>query len=304
MALRAVTDHPKFARLKRLLKASKCPALGYLEGLWHFAGKYTPHGDLGKYSDDDIEAWLEWEGEPGALVAALRDAGWLDASKDHRIVVHDWHIHADDATKLAVKRSGRDFVTKPATLSPQRSDNVVNMPTVSGLPEPEPEPVPEPAPEPEPVPEPESAAAPSGTAPACSPNELIYDAYPRKVAKAEALKAIGKAVDRLGKGESPMPPMTPPEARVFLAEQARTYATSPAGTKPPPGQDDFRPHPATWFNGSRYLDDIGEWQRGRNTGSGNFTQQNRAQERTNRNIDAMRRAAEAIVDSASPRVSG
>jgi hypothetical protein len=133
-----------------ILKMSKCPVLGYLEGMWHFSGKYTPHGDIGKYSNEEIEAWLEWDGEPGALIEAFRLAGWIDASESHRFVVHDWHLHADNATKLSVKRSGRDFVTKQATVSPHCAHTVEESTTPLRLPEPEP--VPEPEPEPEPVP--------------------------------------------------------------------------------------------------------------------------------------------------------
>ncbi len=150
MALRAVPDHPKFARLKKLLKLPKYAVLGCLEGLWHFTGRYTPHGDLGKYSNEEIESWLDWDGDDGALIAALVAAGWLDVNPEHRLVVHDWHIHADDATKLAVKRSVRPFVIlcrdSVPTLSPQGSDTAEETATRRRLPEPVPEPVPEPEP--------------------------------------------------------------------------------------------------------------------------------------------------------------
>jgi hypothetical protein len=66
MALRAVPDHPKFYRLKTILHLNRGSALGYLEGTWHFCARFTPQGNIGKYSDEEIEAWLEWDGEPGA----------------------------------------------------------------------------------------------------------------------------------------------------------------------------------------------------------------------------------------------
>ncbi len=112
MALRAVTEHPKFAHLKLLLGAKKLVAVGALETMWHFCGKFTPRGDIGKYSVEQIEAWCEWEGSPGALVRALVEAGWVDRHPGlGLLVVHDWHRHCDDATKLAVKRANADFVT-------------------------------------------------------------------------------------------------------------------------------------------------------------------------------------------------
>lgn len=122
MALRAVIDHPKFARLKAALRVPKYTALGMLECLWHFTGKFTPDGRIGKYSVEEIEAWLEWEGEEGFLVAALIKSGWLDVDETHGLIVHDWHKHADEASKLALKRAGLEFV-KP-TSSPQCRDSV------------------------------------------------------------------------------------------------------------------------------------------------------------------------------------
>lgn len=135
LALRAVIEHPKFARLKSLLKCNRFVALGVLEGLWHFCGRYTPQGNIGKYSDAEIEAWIEWDGEEGALIAALTKARWIDADSTHRLLVHDWHLHADAATKLSLKRSGLSFVILP--LSEHCCDTVA---TPLGLPVPEPEP--------------------------------------------------------------------------------------------------------------------------------------------------------------------
>lgn len=129
MALRAVTEHPKFSRLKVILGVGKAVALGYLECLWHFAGRFTPDGALSKYEPEEIEAWLEWDGEPGALIAALIKSRWIDQDPTHGLIVHDWHKHADDATKLALKRAGLEFIVP--TVSRQCPDT---FPTPSGLP--------------------------------------------------------------------------------------------------------------------------------------------------------------------------
>ena len=143
MALRAVPDHPKFADLKSRLKCGRLVALGALESVWHFCGRFTPQGNIGKYADHAIEAWVEWEGQPGELIAALVAAGWLDLDPDYRLVVHDWPDHADQATKLALKRKELGFVR---TSSRQRNGSVE---TPSRLPVPVP--VPDPVPDPEPV---------------------------------------------------------------------------------------------------------------------------------------------------------
>lgn len=142
MALRAVIGHPKFEHLKVLLTSNKSTTLGYLECLWHFCGRFTPAGNIGKYTDAQIEAWLEWNGEPGALIVLFLEAGWIDRDPEYRLLVHDWHKHADDATKLSLKRGEQEFCLP--TVSRQCSDSV---PTPSRLPVPEPVPVPVPVPE-------------------------------------------------------------------------------------------------------------------------------------------------------------
>jgi hypothetical protein len=152
VALRAVPDHPKFADLKARLKLPKGFTLGVLEAVWHFTGRFTPQGNIGKYSDEAIAAWVEWPGEPRVLIEALLASGWLDKHPTYRLLAHDWHEHADKATRLALKRKHLVFVTSESdsvpTVSPQCTDTVPeiddSVPTVWGLPVPVPVPVPEP----------------------------------------------------------------------------------------------------------------------------------------------------------------
>jgi hypothetical protein len=109
MALRAVMEHPKFAELQALLSLPKYAVLGCLEAVWHFTGRFSPQGNIGKYTDQTIESWVGWTGEQGNLVKALITSKWIDESSEFRLVVHDWHIHADSATRLALKRSKKNF---------------------------------------------------------------------------------------------------------------------------------------------------------------------------------------------------
>lgn len=145
MALRAVPDHPKFAELKAILRQPKGPTAGWLEMMWHFTGRFTPQGNIGKYTDQAIESWVEWDGEPGKLIEAFIQAKWIDRDPVHRLLVHDWHQHADKATKNALMRAGMPFCTP--TVRTEYVDSTYKKPesgTVYRLPEPEP--VPEPVP--------------------------------------------------------------------------------------------------------------------------------------------------------------
>ena len=118
--------------------------------------------------------------------------------------------------------------------------------TVCGLPGPGPGP----GPVPEPGPETSSAKAEPKQSPSPrDPIEEIYKAFPRKIGKDNALKAIGKAVDRLKvRGH------TTRQAQEFLYKVTVAFAKSPAGN-----DGNFTPHPATWFNQGRYDDDQAEW---------------------------------------------
>lgn len=83
-------------------------------------------------------------------------------------------------------------------------------------------------------------AWPEDSSPSPSPNkntsELVYEAYPKKVARGAALKAIAKALKTV-----------PFET---LLARTKAYAESVSGSDPK-----YIPHPATWFNQERYLDD-------------------------------------------------
>ena len=90
-----------------------------------------------------------------------------------------------------------------------------------------------------------------------SPEEKIYQAYPRHEGKGAAVKAIEKAVERIRKGELSKPAIpSKRDAQVFLFRRVQAYARSPAGTRP---DRDLIPHPSTWFNQSRYFDDDDVW---------------------------------------------
>ena len=76
----------------------------------------------------------------------------------------------------------------------------------------------------------------------------IYDAYPRHIARADALDAIGKALKKISANE--------------LLKKTQEFAAARAG------QDDhYTPHPATWFNRESYYDDPNAW---KSNGPGQF----------------------------------
>jgi hypothetical protein len=136
---RGTPDNPKVAHLAQLLNIELWGAVGILEILWHFTAKYCPCGDIGRFTDKQIAKAVGWQRPTGArgvtpecrLSDALVTAKWLDRCTCHRLVVHDWKDHADQAVTKFLDRHGISFVH-----------------TVAILPLPLPLPLPHPAPSP------------------------------------------------------------------------------------------------------------------------------------------------------------
>ena len=105
--------------------------------------------------------------------------------------------------------------------------------------------------------------------------ETIYQAYPRKIGKKAALKAITFAIQQLVKDgiSTTTAGMTPAEsAAAFLHEITRAYAT--AVETWPASERKYVPHPSTWFNQGRYMDDPNEWKSDNDRTTANDTPRN------------------------------
>ena len=139
---RGTPDHPKVLELAEALGCRRPAAIGHLELLFHFTAQYAPRGDIGRYSNKRIAAALDWPGNPDKLITALVTTGWLDSNSSTRLLVHDWHEHADRTVRQRLSRSGVEPI-KPThgvteNLCTQSEPNICTPP--------EPEPMPEPVP--------------------------------------------------------------------------------------------------------------------------------------------------------------
>jgi hypothetical protein len=81
----------------------------------------------------------------------------------------------------------------------------------------------------------------------------IYNLYPRHLGKRAAIVAIEKTLRRL-KLELKNEGINVGDEVEWLKERVSAFAESSAGKR-----GNFTPHPSTWFNQGRYLDDQGEW---------------------------------------------
>lgn len=99
-------DHPKVARLGRLLDVHRTSAIGMLHLLWWWALDHAEDGDVTDFDAMDLALAADWEGDPEVLVKALlecgpgRREGFL-AENEGRLVLHDWWQYAG---KLVARR--------------------------------------------------------------------------------------------------------------------------------------------------------------------------------------------------------
>ena len=78
--------HPKTRKLARLLGCSLPAAIGHLHCLWWWALDYAQDGDIGRHDAEDVAVACLWDGDPEALMAALRACRFLDNDGQ----LHDW----------------------------------------------------------------------------------------------------------------------------------------------------------------------------------------------------------------------
>lgn len=109
-------NHPKTLKMKRRLGAAG--PLGIIYLILHAAAE-KPDGDLTSMDDEEIELAAQWDGEPGAFIAAAVQVKFLEAAPGGGYVLHDWADHqpwaagaddrADNAKWAALcRRYGRD----------------------------------------------------------------------------------------------------------------------------------------------------------------------------------------------------
>jgi hypothetical protein len=126
MKREAITS-TKLKQLCRYLGVRTFEAVGILESTWHLTARETPRGDIGKLSDEDIA--IDYHpGRETELIDALVKAGWLDRSTKHRLLVHDWHQHADDTVDVKLARSGETYANgslpRMSKLSKEERDQI------------------------------------------------------------------------------------------------------------------------------------------------------------------------------------
>jgi hypothetical protein len=105
----------KFLKLKRRLNLPHYVTVGVLESIWMFATSNAQDGGIGRHSNEDLAAAIEWQGNPDQLIDDLVSTGWLDVHPECRLCIHDWEDHAPNYVKAVVAKKRKPFMSAQKT---------------------------------------------------------------------------------------------------------------------------------------------------------------------------------------------
>jgi hypothetical protein len=243
------TTHPKFRSLMRCLELPQYAVVGLLESVWTLAAQFADDGDLSRFSAQEIADYAGYEGDAETLVNALVSSRWLDGCIG-ALAVHDWLDHCPHYVHdRRRKRSPKQTV-------PGNSRNVQEIPTHSDPTQPNPTMPNQTKPNLSSAPDVTEKYKPTNKNKPTSKSKAIplgfdqwYMIYPRKVARRDAETAYVQAIEHI-KSLNKVDEM---EAIELLLQW--TKERTPKILK---AEEDFQPHPATWLNKHRYLDEIAQ----------------------------------------------
>lgn len=233
----------KFLKLKRRLKLKQWEAIGVLEAIWLFTQNNQPAGNIGKRSNEDIAAGIEWEGDADELLSNLLACGFIDEAEclEDRLVVHHWEHHCPTWLKGALAKNKLTFSrAKQPAKQPAKQEEEQDAKQSASLPSVT---LPNQA-----IPKDNTGANSShdeavDTKPEPYPEdfERLWRAWPRRENKRAAFKAFRTAKKRKPVAE--------------IMEAATALAASPKG------KGNYCPHLSSWLNADGWADDRAAWQR-------------------------------------------
>lgn len=120
--MREAPNKLKFKNLRRRLRLSYWECVGVLESLWLSTYANAPDGDIGRLTNDEIAASIEWDRDANELINALVETRWLDRSERYRLLIHEWPEHCSSTHKGNYIKWGKSFAAS-------RSDNPSDVPS-------------------------------------------------------------------------------------------------------------------------------------------------------------------------------
>jgi hypothetical protein len=97
--------HAKLLLAARDLGISVSHMRGIMTSIWHVTASHHPQGDIGSYSNEELEVAIDTGLDIERVVEVLVARRLLDAHPEVRLVVHDWHDHCETWVRKRVERN-------------------------------------------------------------------------------------------------------------------------------------------------------------------------------------------------------
>ena len=115
--------HPKTCRMAKQLGISRPAVIGHLHYLWWWAMDFAQDGNVTGFDNDELAEAALWDGNSVDFFQALACSGFIDvlqeAGQDEKCVLHDWSQYAG---KLAAHRKAN--AEKQKTWRDKQKDTV------------------------------------------------------------------------------------------------------------------------------------------------------------------------------------
>ena len=112
-------------KTKKLRKRIGVDGVLCLLQLWAYIADEKPDGDISSMSIEDIEISACWDGEDGAFIQAVCEAGFIEVDESGAYSLHDWTDH-NPWVADAVSRSDSSRLSRMAATHPDLYQRLVN----------------------------------------------------------------------------------------------------------------------------------------------------------------------------------
>lgn len=135
----SLRNHPKVRKAARLAGINEFEMIGRLHAFWWWAMDYAPTGDITKYTNEDIEDAVDWDGDGGQFANALIDcglgghSGFIEVTSDGQRLIHDWDeyggrlLDLKEANRERMRARRARHVTRTTAAQPPHDRGLPNQ---------------------------------------------------------------------------------------------------------------------------------------------------------------------------------
>lgn len=101
-------DSPKLGKLARVLRINRDAAIARVVGLWGWAARHAPDGNLSGIPSEEIAQGAKWRGHPGRFLAGLKSVSFIDRDG----FIHEWERFNGALLRDAKRKRDKRFTER------------------------------------------------------------------------------------------------------------------------------------------------------------------------------------------------